>query len=50
MFYYYLPFKITVEIGIRGKNDVADDTDINLIAEIQDASVTVPVKVTFNSI
>jgi hypothetical protein len=42
--------KITVEIGIRGKSDVADDTDINLTATVQDATATVPLKVTFDII
>ena len=29
-------FQITIELGIRGKNDVADDTDINLEAQVKD--------------
>ena len=29
-------FQITIELGIRGKNDVPDDTDINLEAQVKD--------------
>ena len=29
-------FQITIELGIRGKNDVPDDTEINLEAQVKD--------------